>query len=40
MKLLGEPLIVDKNEAGICSTNIEACFDSSSGELSVNNRLT
>ncbi|PWA45607.1 protein arginine methyltransferase 7 [Artemisia annua] len=39
VKLLGEPLIVGKNIAGICSTVIEASFDSSSGELSVKNRL-
>nr|GEX32015.1 protein arginine N-methyltransferase 1.6 [Tanacetum cinerariifolium] len=33
VKLLGEPLMVGKNVSGICSTVIEASFDSSSGEL-------
>lgn len=32
--------MVGKNVSGICSIVIEASFDSSSGELSVKNRLS
>lgn len=40
VKLLAEPIIVAKNVHGICSTVLEASFDSSSGELTVHTILS
>ncbi|KAI3711061.1 hypothetical protein L2E82_40868 [Cichorium intybus] len=40
VKLLSEPLLVANDGGGVCSTLIEAYFDSSSGDLLVNNSYT